>query len=107
MSTAYCSHCLERFQDCQCDEAYPHIFGEHRVNEIKARRDERKAVLAELEGWLVDEENEHQGHEIDDFYCIQCGEFIGDGKQHPMETFGRNQLRAELRAKLEEMGGVQ
>lgn len=74
----------------------------------EARAAERTKTIEEMLELLVDEEeNEHSGHEIDDFYCIQCGEHIGEGEQHPMETFGRNELRAELRAKLEAMKGQQ
>ena len=35
MSVPYCSNCLERISNCECDGDYPHIFGEHRVDDIK------------------------------------------------------------------------
>lgn len=74
----------------------------------RVRAAERTKTIESVLELLVDEEeNEHSGHEIDDFYCIQCGEHIGEGEQHPMETFGRNELRAELRDKLKAMKGKQ
>jgi hypothetical protein len=47
-----------------------------------------------------DQTSIHSGHEIDDFYCIECGEGV---KIHPMEIYGRNELRAEQRLKVKEI----
>ena len=52
-----------------------------------ARADERRKFATEVKGWLVDEKEPEEAK----------------WDAHP-STF-RNQLRAELRAKLEEMGG--
>lgn len=85
------------------------------AQEAKIRADERKRVLAEVEGWLVDEFTE----EID-WICPKCRAQVGEGKyctydrSKPIkEVFkwadliqeARNELRAELGAKVQEMKG--
>lgn len=46
--------------------------------------------------------SKHAGHEIDDYYCIECQEGV---KVHPDEVYGYNNAVTELHAKLEAMEG--
>lgn len=58
---------------------------------------ERLQTLAEVRGWLVDEDlSEHEN----DRQCPECS-----AMWHYDHAKSRNTVRAELRAKLEEMGG--
>lgn len=41
--------------------------------------------------------NKHTGHEIDEYYCIICGESVDE---HPDQEAGRNELRQQLREKV-------
>ena len=42
---------------------------------------------------LKKRKNPHSGHEIDDYYCIECGVEI---KTHPDETMGYNKALLDL-----------
>jgi len=67
----------------------------------KARADEREKVLSEVEEWLVDE-SEVVGFDCDDPDC-ECHQ------EEPIDFDGaiiRNRLRAELRAKLNQLKGT-
>ena len=72
------------------------------AQEAKIRADERQKLLAEIEGWLVDERLTVVAHK----YGTETGEIestVGDGEEE--WKIPRNDLRAELRAKVKEMKG--
>lgn len=73
-----------------------------------ARVDERAAVIAEIESWLVDEKLtvwKTEPYSKGDKYCCKDG-CERCGRVQGIEM-GKNELRAELRAKLVEMKGNQ
>lgn len=95
MSIAFCSHCLERIDNCQCEDDYPHIYGQHRVDEIRARSDERSKVLAVA--WKL----------LNLYGDPRCSD-LHHSKKHRHGSLEDCPVEIEineLRAKLEEMGG--
>lgn len=82
----------------------------------KARATERAKVLSEVDGWLVDEFTEE-----DEWICPKCGNTVGEGyycrndRSKPVKETrkwedgwqeAKNVLRAELRAKLNQLKGT-
>lgn len=80
-----------------------------------ALEEEREKVLSEVEGWLVDEFTEE-----DEWICPKCGNTVGEGyycrndRSKPVKETrkwedgwqeAKNVLRAELRAKLNQLKG--
>lgn len=90
MSLTYCERCLVRIENCHCGSESIPIFGEHRVIELKARRDERKKVLEEVEG-IIDE---NSGFNPTDKTFSSLGNFI---------DWAFREYRIKLRSKLKEM----
>ena len=72
-----------------------------KTSEQSIRADERQKLLAEIEGWLVDEQQIPEAH-------IESAIKVSDDWSLSYESdliTARNILRAELRAKLEAMKG--
>jgi hypothetical protein len=65
------------------------------------RQNERQRVIS----LLVDEDNRHKGHDVEAHFCSNASCCLSlNTNELPDFIEGRNQLRAELRTKIEQMG---